>query len=303
MIQDFIDNKVIQYLAKQPYWTVNIDKKMPLDIKEFKNTGRIWGAANENSLTDLSDLLRTLNVIPAQFVYNLNAVRDKIVVLDVEKTCPEDIKQKLLDLPFIYGDISMSGKGLHLIFPCPPLDEITVNKTVMKEEHGYYEILIHHYVSFTNHTIFPRYTIENAPVSFQEIWDELKQSQKNSVKIDLDLDIANVDLNFPQYPAMRDVIIKNFRRRFTKTPDDFHNDMSRYEFAVIGSLRYSLSIIKDTPVFSRHIQLTESQQIAIIYDILTDILDYRPKHDEIRDNKPLLLYQVINSFATSYEGE
>lgn len=303
MIQDFIDNQVIQYLAKKPYWTVNIDGKKPLDIIEYKNTGYIRGAKDESCLTDLSNLFKTLNAVPEQFVYSLNAVRDKIVVLDIEKTCPDDIKQTLLKLPFIYGDISMSGKGLHLVFPCPPLDEITVNKVAMKEEHGYYEILIHHYVSFTNFTIFPQYTAENAPVQFQEIWDMLKETQRNAVKKEFDLDIDDADLSFPQYPTMRDTVLRNFKRRFTKKPVDFHNDMSRYEFAVIGSLRYSLSLIKDIPVFARQIQLTELQQIAIIYDIVKEIVDYRPKHDEIRDGKPMLLYQVINSFATTYDDK
>ena len=30
MIQDFINNPIIRYLAPKPYWTVNIDGKKPL---------------------------------------------------------------------------------------------------------------------------------------------------------------------------------------------------------------------------------------------------------------------------------
>lgn len=299
MIQHFIENEVIRYLAKKPYWTVNIDEKKPLDIVAYKNTGRIYGASNESCLTDLSSLLKTLNAIPAQFVYSLNAVRDGIVVLDIEKTCPDDIKQTLLDLPFLYGDISMSGKGLHLIFPCPPLDEMTSKKVVMKEEHGYYEVLIHHFVSFTNYTIEPRYTVENAPIQFQEIWDKLVETQRSTIKKEIEFDMNKIDLDFPRYSALYQSVIANFRQRFKKTPDDFYNDMSRYEFAVIGSLRYSLKLMEDVPVFKKYIELTEEQEIAIVYDIAKEILEYRPKHDEIRDGKPMLLYQTINSFATA----
>lgn len=301
MIQDFIDNQVIRYLAPKPFWTVNIDGKKPLDIIEYQSSGHIRGAKDDGCLTNLSSLFRIVNNVPAQFVYSLNAVRDKIVILDIEKTCPDDIKQTLLNLPFIYGDISMSGQGLHLVFPCPPLDEITINKVAMKEEHGYYEVLIHHYVSFTNFTIFPRFTAENAPIQFQEIWDALKETQKNTMKREFNLDIDDEDLDFPQYPIMRETILRNFRRRFTKQPSDFHNDMSRYEFAVIGSIRYSLSVIKDLPMFARHVRLSETQQVAIVYDIAKSVIEYRAKHDEIRDGKPMLLYQVINSFATSYD--
>lgn len=85
MIWDFIDNNVIRYLAPKPYWTVNVDGKKPLDIVEFERTGQIIGAKNETCLTDLDNLLRIVNAIPQQFVYSLDAVRDKIVVLDVEK--------------------------------------------------------------------------------------------------------------------------------------------------------------------------------------------------------------------------
>lgn len=299
MIQDFIDNSVIRYLAPKPYWTVNIDGKKPLDIVEYDRTKTIKGAKSEQCLTTLSELLRIVDAVPRQFVYSLNAERDRIVVLDIEKTCPDDIKETLLKLPFIYGDISMSGKGIHLVFPCPALDEVTINKVAMKEEHGYYEILIHHYVSFTHFTIFPQYTTENAPIQFQEIWDELRCSQKNIVKKEYDQDIDDVDLNYPQYEALKKAIIRHFNTCFRKKPIDYHNDMSRYEFAVIGFVRCSLLRMMDTHVFSKYGKLNEMQQIATVYHIVTEILPHREKHEETRDGKPMLLYQVFNSFATT----
>lgn len=298
MIQDFINNETIRNLSTKPYWTVNIDGKKPLDILEFDKSGTIRGAKSEQCLTDLDNLLRIVNSIPKQFVYSLDAARDNIVVLDIEKTCPDDIKNKLLQLPFLYGDISMSGKGCHLVFPCPPLDEVTIKKVAMKEEHGYYEILLHHYVTFTNYTIFPQFTAENAPVNFTEIWDDLRQKQHDTVKQDFDTDIDTVDLDFPLYETIEEAVITNFRNRFKKTPEDFHNDLSRYEFAVIGSIRYSLNLVLSFPIFERTVKLDELQRIAMIYRIVTKILPHRKKHEELRDGKPLLLYQVFNSFAT-----
>lgn len=298
MIQDFINNETIRNLAVKPYWTVNIDGKKPLDILEFDKSGTIRGAKSEQCLTDLDNLLRIVNGIPKQFVYSLNAVRDNIVVLDIEKTCPDDIKNKLLQLPFLYGDISMSGLGCHLVLPCPALDDLTVNKIAMKEEHGYYEILLHHYVTFTNYTIFPQFTAENSPVNFTEIWNDLRQKQRDLVKKDFDADIDNVNLDFPQYETIEEAVVANFRNRFKKTPEDFHNDMSRYEFAVIGSVRYSLNLVLSFPIFARTVELDELQCVAMIYRIVTKILPHRKKHEELRDGKPLLLYQVFNSFAT-----
>lgn len=300
MIQDFINSPLIRCLSAKPYWTVNIDEKKPLDILEYEKTGRIWGAAehDERCLTNMSNVFRILNAIPKQLVYHLNPVRDGIIVLDIEKTCPDDIKETLLNLPFIYGEISMSGQGYHLILPCPALDETTVNRVAMKEKHGYYEILLHHYVSFTYNTILPRYNATNAPISTQTLWNELKAEQKNLVKKEYDTDISDIKIDFPQYAVMKDAVIRNFKQRFKKTPTDFCNDMSRYEFAVIGSVRYSLNLIMSIPMFARRVVLDEKQQIAFVYDIVTDILEHRAKHEEVRDGKPLLLYQVFNSFAT-----
>lgn len=301
MIQDFIDNEVIRRLAVQPYWTVNIDGKKPLDIVAYDTMKIIRGAQNESCLTDLSNLFRIVDAIPQQFVYSLNAARDGFVVLDIEKTCPDDIKDKLLDLPFLYGDISMSGKGCHLVFPCPPLDEITINKVAMKEEHGYYEILIHHFVTFTNFTMLPRYTAENAPIQFQEIWDELKNNQRLATKAELEIDFDSIDLDFPQYSILKDAIIRNFKQRFKKRPEDYGGDMSRYEFAVIGSIRVSTNLVLDVPIFARKIQLDDKQKIMLVYQIATEILPPREKHNEVRDGKPMLLYQTYNSFVTNYQ--
>ena len=300
MIQDFMNNPIICGLAQNPYWTINIDNKKPLDIINYKNTKYIRGAYDINCLTTLSDLISILNAIPQQFVYSLNAVRDNICVLDIEKKCPDEIKQRLLKLPFLYGDISMSGEGYHLVFPCPELDEKTRQKIVMKEEHGYYEILLNHYVTFTDKTIFPVYDNTNTPISFQEIWDEIKATQKIAEKECFDIS-AGPDIDFPEYESFKTAILRSFNKRFQKKPDDYFNDMSRYEFGVIGSLRISMLYMLDMPMF-KHVVLDTAQQIWIIYQLASEILEHRPKHDEIRDNKPWLLYQTYSSFTTKYKN-
>lgn len=299
MILDFAGNNIIKELAKRPYWTVNIDNKKPLDIKEFQRSGKIRGACDDSCLTDLSSLLTTLNVIPKQLVYSLDAARDNIAILDIEKTCPDDIKNKLLDLPFLYGDISMSGRGYHMAFPCPALDDITIKKVVMKEEHSYYEILLRHYVTFTENTIFPRYTAENAPLQFQQIWDKVYATQKNIVKADLNIDInANTTPDFPMYESLKSAVLRHFRSRFDKTPTDYGNDMSRYEFAVISSIRYSLNFLIQMPIYRRH-EISTKDQILTVYNAAIEIIPYREKHKEIRQGMPMLLYQTYNNFASS----
>ena len=174
----------------------------------------------------------------------------------------------------------------------------------MKEEHGYYEILIqNHYVTFTNNTIFPYYTAENAPIQFQTIWDELKAQQRIAVKNDIDISSdEEIKLDFPQYAVLKDAIKRNFKSRFKKTPDDYSGDMSRYEFAVIGSVKVSMNLMLDLPFFSRTVKLDDKQKIMLVYNTVLELIEHRAKHDEIRDGKPMLLYQTYNSFVTNYKG-
>lgn len=302
-VQAFFVHPVIQKLAQNPFWTVNIEGKKPLDIKEYARTKRscahICGAVDKNSLTTLPNVYDILEAVPKQVVYQLDAQRDGYIVLDIEKKCPDAIKKQLLTLPFVYGEVSMSGEGYHLVFPCPVFNEIVANKIVLKEEHGYYEILLQHYVSFTYQMIDPIYADNNASITFQTIWDELCLQAKNTTKRELNTDIESVDLNFPCYNDLKNAVIRNFKSRFFKTPADFCNDMSRYEYAVIGSVRYSLNYMADFFKLTHGLVLDEIQKIALTYDIITDIIPYRPKHDEVRDGKPMLLYQVFNSFATT----
>lgn len=299
MIEEIISNPVMKELALKPYWTVNIDQKKPLDIIALDTQRIIRGAQNDACLTNLSELLRIVGV-PQQLVYHLDAKRDGLVVLDIEKTCPNDIKSQLLKLPFIYGDISMSGLGYHLVLPCPILDEITSKKIVMREEHGYYEILLSHFVTFTDKPIQPLYTAENSPVSWQAVWDDLKERQRLASKKEIEVDPDDIDLDFPKHDLLKDAVVRNFRQRFMKTPDSYFGDMSRYEFAVIGSLRLSLIRMLDMPMFA-NLNLDIKQQILFIYEIASEIIEPRPKHEEIRDGKPWLLYQTYNSFVTKYD--
>lgn len=299
MFDDFLNNPVIQNLAQKPYWTINVDGKKPLDIVEFSKTGTIRGAFDDKCLVTLSDLISILNGVPQQLTYKLDAVRDNFVVLDIEKTCPDAVKSYFLTLPFLYGDISLSGKGYHMVFPCPELDEITSKKLAMQEPHKYYELLLAHFVTFMpGNMITPQFSPQ--PASFEYLWQTLRDIQKSFAREELQFNADDIKLDFPEYEKLKTAVKRSFENRFRKTPATYNDDMSRYEFAVIGALRLHLLTQLDLPAFN-HLKLDVTQQIMIVYQITTEIVSYRAKHDTMRNGKPFLLYQTYNSFVTKKE--
>ena len=302
-LQNLLTNIAVKQLAVRPFWTINMSNKAPMDFNYFRYTGKIAGAIDSKALTDLYTLMDFFktehNSVPQQFVYSLDCKRDGICILDIESKCPEDIKQKLLsELPYVYGDISMSGHGAHLMFPCPELDEITSSKIVMKEEHGWYEILLAHYVTFTDNTLPERDYKDQT--KFLELWNTLKATQKLASKEGFDISKNRPEYNFSNYNALVANTKSRFKAKFTKRPIDYNNDMSKYEFAVVGSLKIALLTMLDFPIY-HNLNLDLNQKVWIVFELAQEILEPRPKHDEFRDNMPWLLYITYNSFVTSYE--
>jgi hypothetical protein len=297
----FFDNPVIQKLAHSPRWTVNVENKMPIDMQTLKTSGRIFGATGEHSLTTLPELLdvfQQMQMLPSQFVYFLDAERDGFIVLDIEPACPDVIRNDLLNLDFIYGDISASGNGYHLVFECPPLNEVTRRKRVMKHPDKYYEILLHHYVTFTQNIILP--TQVPSAKSFLTIWNELAAIQKTAVTSSLTVNaVERPTFDNPIQQKLYEKIIEAFKNRFNKTPANYNGDVSRYEFGVIGAVRSYMRQMLEFSLFE-DIVMDENEEIWMVYDIVSEVLEHRDKHDERRGGQPFLFYLVCRSFATSY---
>lgn len=302
-LDDFINNIAIKQLASRPFWTIN-KEKMPVDFYAFKNTGKIYGATGPESLATLYEILDFFMnldtpMLPSTFVYSLDCKRDNIVILDIESKCPENIKQKFFSqLPFCYADVSMSGKGMHMMFPCPELDEITEKKIVMKEEHGYYEILLNHYCSFTLNTIYTEKGRWKNQNEFLNIWNELKSKQKICTIQAIDFD-KNFKIDKKRIEPVVTAVASNMKVRILKTPSDYENDYSRYEYAMTCVVKNALEILLGMPLFAS-LNITFEEKLYIIYLTVKDIVPYRPKHDEIRDDMPWLIYLAYRVYVQSY---
>lgn len=293
----FIQNEFIQSIAENTRWTVSTSKKKPIDMNVLRRQGRIVGATFKDGNCPLVDLYDVRNIIPnaTNATYRLNQSLDDFVVLDIEPKCPPEIRDNLLTLPYIYGELSMSGKGFHLVFPKPQTnyEEILMSKPAIQEERGYYEILLTHYVTFTGMILKPTEQCKFQDITkFYELFDNLAKTKKLSINKEMDTsNIPKLD-----HIACGKTIVETLKRAtYEKTYEDFHNH-SVYEFGVIGFYMHNLDLILSTTKYSK-LKYSDQEKLRIIYTIVSDVIPHREKHDELRNGMPMLMYSCMRALT------
>ena len=306
---DFYENETIKQIANSPFWTVSTTKstakfpktKMPIDMHVFMTTGEIWGASFSREWSPLVTLPTLCQAFPDAInnAYYLDARRDKLVVLDIEPDCPDNLKQTLLRLPFLYGETSMSGKGYHLIFEFP--EDIfnqypNAQKASMHTEpnNGFYEVLQNHMITFTRNVI-PHPENPKDVQEFRNLYEIMAMQQKASVQV-LDKLIVNKTVN--DIPHADDIITEMTSNAYKKTINDFPKkdkttgqiigyDNSAYEFGISGFYYRTLKqLLKDYPDH----EYTDEEQAVLIYKTVESVIEYRAKHDQTRNRMPWLLF-------------
>lgn len=282
---EFYNHPIIKQLENNKKWTFSDADKRPIDMFELKTFGKIVGAqfTDEKSLMDLNELISLLPEIP-NHAYYLDSMTDDIVMLDIESKCPDDIKEKLLMLPYLYGETSLSGQGYHLIFKLPKCISkypIAQKKIVFKEEHGYYEILLNHWVTFTRNMLPPSTHQNN---HFEKLFESMASKQKEVIRSNF-----NVDTDKPDIPDEDEIISIMNLKPYAKTPEDFNYDTSRFEFGYTGFMNYRMEVVLKIDRFRKH-KYTESEKVWLLYEAVKTNIPYRDKHEETRNNMPWLMY-------------
>lgn len=296
----FRNNKFVSEIADIEKWTVSTRNKVPIDMKTLKFRDRLNAAKYTDSLS-LATLDEVNNIIPnaANYTFYLDALEEGFCVLDIEPKCPDDIKTKLLQMPCLYAETSMSGKGVHLVFRCPfdVLDTypIAKEKVVFKEEHGYYEILLNHYVAFTANQIDAVFGEDDG--LFSKLFSEMASNQKQTLKADIEM--IKLDSVRTTYTLQIMSALRGQAHSYLKTPADFNNDFSKYEFGFASSLFRKLEKILQYPLIKADHEYTDSEKAWFLYKILFEKLPHRPKHDEQRIGMPWLLYLAFDVIARS----
>lgn len=301
----FFSHPFIQTLTAKKQWSISDNKKRPIDLVEYQTTGRIIGAiySNEKSLVDLMTLNKILPNA-ANYAFYLDAFIDKFVVLDIEPTCPENVKNQFMRMQPLYSEVSMSGKGIHMVFPFP--EHImqkypdAQNKIVFRGENHEYEILINHYVTFTGRQIAIPKT--EHPLSFEDLFEKLAAHQKPTATA-TDIEINEMEpVETKELPKLI-ALLRAAMNRYSKTPDDFkkdngvENDTSRYEYAVIGYMYTNLKQILKVQSIAKEHTYTLEEQIWIMYQIIYDYIPKRAKHNELRGGRPYIVFLMESVIA------
>lgn len=299
MFPAFYENPVINMLAQQTKWTVSDSDKMPIDMREYVSTGRLWGASqiSDQCLMTLAELTHTIPNA-ANNAYHLQAQFDGYLIVDIEKTCPPQIAAELLGMAgSLYNELSMSGKGYHMIMPLPANFNdypLATAKRVLREENGHYEILLEHWITFTRKPIpDERYfgqsedTLPEAPL-WEDFYASLAQKAVETVSMDI-----NFDGDKPDIPAEDRIMELILRIPPKKALADFGNDFSRWEFSIMGVLYNRLTeILKAVEDVVDHVY-DENDRVWLLYGAVVKTLPHREKHDGYRNGMPILLNNCV----------
>lgn len=317
----FYDNRAIKALADASRWTVSgvigelpdaddatgyaKARKAPIDIRHLLERGRVRGAwaRDEQCLLDL-DELTTFLPQAANAAYFLRMQIDGLIMIDIEPDCPEEVASALLRLPrIIYSETSMSGRGYHLLMRAPTnLQNFpqAARKTVLREEHGWYELLMEHWVTFTRRPVPTARIIsahaqpagDNEPSSTEELFATL--AAEAAANAAADASSLATGAQMPEIPLAEQIVTGMIiaAHGHLREPGDFHHDTSRWEFSVLGSLYGWLRSELAKAEGTSSARFSDSDRAWLLYDAVRRILPARPKHAETRNGRPYLLNQA-----------
>ena len=293
---EFYDNPIIQAIADIPRWTVSDNKKVPMNMREIIKSGgkRLWGAheISEQCLVTLDDMARAMPGA-ANNAFYLRSQTDGLVVLDIEKTCPPEIRDELLKIPGLYTEYSLSGKGYHVVLPLPANFweyPIATGKKVLRHEEGWYELLLDHWVTFTRNPV----PLENLPApDFDDPWTKLYASLAEKA-VETPTSTFDFSDERPEIPRREQILNLMTRRPLEKSLDDFNGDLSRFEFSTLGVLYNRLGpILVAVADAEPDAVFDETVKAWLIYEAAMTVIPHRDKHDEIRNGVPLLLNAAV----------
>lgn len=307
---EFYKNPAIKRIAKEPWWTVSGKDKMPIDMYHllYDWNGKIWGLGFDRGYHPMVDLETICEKIPnaVNNAYYLDCLRDGLVVVDIEPSCPKALQERFLRLPYLYGERSMSGKGLHLVFDLPAdiLDKYPAarNKVALKHKSGYFEILLNHMVTFTRN-VLPKMDHPDTEQDFRNLFESLAEKQTSTVHGDrIEMNGLVDEDDIPKFDAL---MLYLRGREYKKKASDFSKadgtvDRSRYEFGMAGFYYNSLARAVKGGSFAKE-EYTDDMMATMVYKVITEKLeergDTRKKHEELRCKMPFLLFLVCDLIA------
>ncbi|MYR59331.1 hypothetical protein GTY54_24860 [Streptomyces sp. SID625] len=318
----FYGNPAIRTLARACRWTISghigeeppddltkpPKRKAPIDVRHLlagctsscKHASPLRGAfaLDETCLLTLDELTAAIPNAGNTAFY-LQAQTDGLFVLDIEADCPPEVATDLLRLPgILYSELSMSGRGFHLVMPLPKnfhAFPVAASKRVLREEHGWYELLLDHWSTFTRQPVPDRivahsHAATTAPAfaSIEDLYAQLAVNVKESSSASAsDVDTAEDMPDIPYGQAIVELTLASARHQL-RDPGDFNYDMSRWEFSVLASL-YGWMRTQLRAYSALGVKYSTGDTTWLLYKAALDVIPARPKHSERRNGRPFLL--------------
>jgi len=323
----FYANVAIQALARQFRWTVSgqigeddpedpskrATRKAPIDLRHLLDGGGLRGAwaLDDTCLVSLGELTDRFP-LAANTAFYLRARTDGLMVIDIEPKCPAHVAAGILSLPgIVYSELSMSGNGYHLIAPLPRNFHdfpAATGKKVLKQNDGWYEVLLEHWVTFTRQPVpaaapagpaGPVEAVEPAgpagrAATFDDVADlyaSLASLATETVAVSAAAVAVEQSATMPEIPDST-TIIHHLLSKSTptlRTLEEFGNDHSRWEFSVLSRLYTRMLPELSTYGQKNSTTYTDSDRTWLLYTAALEVIPPRHKHLERRNGRPFLL--------------
>lgn len=323
----FYQNPAIGTLATACRWTISGQigeletkdgttptRKAPIDVRHLIDEHRVRGAwaISPKCLVTLEELTREIPAA-ANTAFYLQSHLDGLMIIDIEPGCPEDIAMELLALPgVLYSELSMSGRGYHLVTALPENFDaypVATGKRVLRQEEGHYEILLDHWATFTR-TPIPQVVLERSAAAprlgrfptIEDLYAELAEKAVESLNISPSA--ISTDDHMPDIPYAQDIITKTLVSADgqLRDPSRFNHDMSRWEFSVLGSL-YGWLRTQITLYSAMGIEYDSGDHAWLLYGAARKVIPYREKHSQTRNGRPFLLDRAAALVANREAAE
>lgn len=337
----FYENPLIQALSTESRWTISgqigdlVDnpsadeaerlkaRKAPIDLRALLDIDRLRGAwaTDERCLVTL-DELTTRIPSAANHAFYLSSYSDGVLVIDIERQCPAHIAHQLLQLPDVmYSETSMSGLGFHLVVPLPPnffALQNDVGKRVYRHEHGWYEVLVEHWITFTRNPI-PAQRLNEVRAAYEQnpgIDPALSSTEAlfaylaehAAATSAASTEIATTE-QMPEIPYAAHIIDNSLLAAESrlKTPEAFNHDLSRWEFSVLGTIyqqmRPIIQNIEADVSPQAALSFSDSDRTWMLFTAATQVIPHRPKHNERRNGRPFMLDRAAALIASHHQRD
>lgn len=303
---NFYSNPVIKALAKNKRWTVSgtvqnhgETKKVPISMfpinhpEQCYGQNLIWG--NPQKPEDMVDLATLCENIPsATNNAYLLSLDDELLVLDVEPTASTALKQQLLATPWLYGEVSMSGHGYHLILPMPHKLETNYEHIISKPSQQIFnkslELLFSHWVTFTRNTI--QRPSNWGTIDVMDIIEPQLNAIKETVQPEYEVEIDTSGVRYSDTLVAAIVSSTHFDSRRANM-----YDKSRFDASYISAIISACDMIVDQVSNSMHLSYSTEDRIKLVYLAAKQLLPPRSKHNEPREYGNWLMYSCVKLYT------